>query len=256
MQNLLKIEFNQNVSNVFTVKDNRRDVQIERIPLWLSMIDAFVGKTGERSLEFATSRPMKRHVTIVNQNDQPMLSLVFFDKRLTINSRFQIDNNGYISFNVNTQNSITEKVVCKIGMTNTDDYKVRVHWYGHKHIFQMHPTVGPILEDPLQPVRSQTQNVNVRVNAVVKLSDESARIEVEEAGNGSARPNVEDIMANAENRTFSLLFDLKNLDELSFEMSNQFKSLLRNTIMDGRQITNRTITNRKDDDRSDDDQSN
>lgn len=239
MKNCLKVEFNRNVASEITVEDNGRKIGIERVTLWLSTIDAFVGKVGDRSLDFATSKPMKRHVTFVNQDNQPVLSLVFFEKRLIVNSRFQIDNNGFISFNVNATNLISEKITCKIGITNNDDdYKVRISWWGHKHVFQMHPLVGPVLQDPQQPDKKH-RDVNVRVDALVTVSgsdNESARIDanVQEMG----------VTENLQSRKFSLFIDLNDLDKSMFDMSEQFGSLLRNTLSISGMIAERRIAER------------
>lgn len=173
IQKLLKVEF-KNVTNVLSVRDVGRQVEIGNVPLWLSTIDAFVGKFSGNSLEFATSRPKKRHITFVNKNGEAFLSLVCYQKRATINNRFQLDENGLISFNCNARNEITETVVCTIAINNTSDvFKVRITWFGHKHIFEIHPLVGPILVDPQQPSEQRRgandQNMsNVRLNAVLE----------------------------------------------------------------------------------------
>lgn len=157
LNNQLKIEF-QNITGVFTVQDVEQNVEIGAIPLWLSAIDTFVAKFGLRSLCFATSRPMKRHITIMDRNNRPVLSLVFFQKILTINNRIELNDQGKVSFDCNARNSITGKIVCKIGVMNTTDvFKVRVTWFGQKHIFFVHPSVGPILVDPLQPPLTPTE---------------------------------------------------------------------------------------------------
>lgn len=73
------------------MQDIDREIEIKERPLWLSVIDAFVAEVCARSLEFATSRLMNRHITIVNKHGQPVFSLVCYENRLTINSRFQLD---------------------------------------------------------------------------------------------------------------------------------------------------------------------
>lgn len=162
LQNLLKIVF-QNVTEVFTAQDVSNNIEIGNVPLWLSTTDTFVAKTGPRSLSFATSRPMKRNITIVNKNNEPVLSLVFFQKMLTVNQRFELDDKGNISFNQSAVNGIEEKIVCKIGINNTADFfKIRISWHEHKHVFQVYPIIGPIVVDPQQPSYDQTPDLNRR----------------------------------------------------------------------------------------------
>lgn len=165
MKNLLKIEF-QSVTGDFFVHDVKSLVPIGNVPLWISTIDAFVGKIN-KSIEFATSHPMKRHVTIYNENKQIVLSLVFYEKMLYINGRFQIDNKGVISYNSNDENSVTEKIVCKIGIKNTEEvFKFRVTWHGHKHVFKFYPNVGAVNIDPCQPIEVQQPKPPADANAI------------------------------------------------------------------------------------------
>lgn len=96
MTNTLKLQFKE-VDDVFTVYDVRRQVPIDRTPMWLSAVDAFVGKSEPRTLEFATYRPKKRHVTILDVNENEVISLVFFQKVLTVNDRFHLDDKGVVS---------------------------------------------------------------------------------------------------------------------------------------------------------------
>lgn len=157
LQNTLKVEF-QKVDGKFTVEDRNRKVPIGGIPLWLSTVDAYIAKIETRSLSFAMSKPMKRHVTFVNKAGEPVLSLVFFQKVLKLNSRFEINEKGCISFNVDDRNDITERVICKIGLIETEDvFKVRITWHGHRHVFNVHRFHGPILIDPLEPPRNEPQ---------------------------------------------------------------------------------------------------
>lgn len=163
LHNLLKIEF-QNITGVFTVQDGNRNIEVGAVPLWLSTIDTFVGKIGARSLDFAISRPMKRHITIMDRNNKPVLSLVFFKKILNINNRIELNDKGKVSFDCDAQNEITENIVCKIGVMNTTDmFKVRITWCGKKHVFHIHPTIGPILVDPLQPLLTPTEPVQLAI---------------------------------------------------------------------------------------------
>lgn len=219
LQKPLKLEF-LNISNVLNVLDNDRKIEIDRIPLWLSVIDAHIGKVGERSLELATSRPMKRHIVIVDKNGVVALSLVFFEKRLTINSRIQIDSNGNVSFNINAQNDVTERIVSKIQIDNNDDiFKVRISWYGHKYVFHVYPDVGPILIDPLHPQKNgPTKKENININAVIKLQDEADDVRL--VGNVTSDGNL--------GRTFSLSFNVRDLDDSMFDLSQQFKDLFAN----------------------------
>lgn len=221
MLNQLKLDF-QHVESEFKVQDFRREVPIGPIPLWLSVIDAHVGQVGARSLEFATSRPMKRNITFIDQNNKPILSFVFYCNVLIINERFEINEKGNISFNVNARNEIKVPIVCEIRLRTIENpFKMRVTWYGHKHVFQVHPIIGPILIDPQQPIPSPSEakydTVNVRINAIDR-SDEGAV--------GGIDPNE---------RTFAVKINLRNIstlteDELGAMLKDLVVSLKRPAI--------------------------
>lgn len=219
MTSQLKLEFQQ-VTDKFTVIDVRREVDIGMVPLWLSTIDAHVGKSGDRSLKFATSRPMKRHVTFVNKNGVPVLSLVFYSKVLTVNDRFSINEKGIISFDGNARNTINERVVCKIRVNNVEDtFKVRVSWYDNKFVFNVHPRIGPILVDSQAPIvtaRPNEGNINVRINAIFQNDriDESA----------GAYTIAQD---EASERTFTVNLDLQGMDRMD---NAGFKVLLKDWV--------------------------
>lgn len=132
----------------------------------------------------------------------------------------QIDSNGNVSFNINAQNDVTERIVSKIQIDNNDDiFKVRISWYGHKYVFHVHPDVGPILIDPLHPQKNgPTKKENININAVIKLQDEADDVRL--VGNVTSDGNL--------GRTFSLSFNVRDLDDSMFDLSQQFKDLFAN----------------------------
>lgn len=164
----MRIDF-KNVTTEFVLRDNHKLVQIGEKPKWLSQIDAFIGKVDDRSLEIAVARPTKRHITIMNAQNQPVVSLVFFKKILTINTRFEIDDKGQVSFNCNAKNAIVEQVVCRIQTYNIEDvFNMRIIWYGHKVYFDVKPVIGPVLIDPIEPVKIKKEpSTEVNVNVTV-----------------------------------------------------------------------------------------
>lgn len=215
MQNHLQLDF-QKVASEFMVQDVRREVIVGPVPLWLSAIDAHVGQVGDRSLQFATSRPMKRHITFVDQNNKPILSFVFYFNVLTINERFELNEKGKISFNTNARNEINEPITCKIRIRTIEDtFKMRVTWHGYKHVFKVLPVIGPILVDPQEPIscpnEAKDDTVNVRINAIDR-SDEGAV--------GGIDPNE---------RTFTVKINWRNIstiadDELGALLKDWFKT--------------------------------
>lgn len=73
-----------------------------------------------------------RWILLEKEND-PVLSLVFFQKILTINNRFELNEKGRISYDCNSVNAITDRVVCEIQVNNIDEiFRVRIVWHGHK----------------------------------------------------------------------------------------------------------------------------
>lgn len=215
LHKLLQIEF-KGVSDVFTAVDIADDKEIKRVPLWLSAIDAFVGKIGERSLEFATSHTKMRHITFVDENDHAYLSIVCFGNRATINSRFHLNNMEIISFNRNSTNAINERVVCKIRTHGASGvFKVRITWFGHKHVFEIHPLIGPILVDPMKPLERNQNSAtfNVRIN----VFEDDRRREAEAPA-----------MA-LNDRIFTFRLNLSDFENSAFGLEQEFRRLLRNT---------------------------
>lgn len=225
MTNTLKLQFKE-VDDEFTVYDVRRQVPIVRTPIWLSAVDAFVGKSEPRTLEFATSRPKKRHITILDVNEKEVISLVFFQKVLTVNDRFHLDDKGVVSYNVNDSNGISEPVACKIRtFNNADVFKVRVWWYGHKFTFDIHPIVGPLLVDSRRPVNKGNDNFNVFIN--VENMDIAEAAEVSEGAIGGIVQTVGGAQQQAGEMKFSLRIDHRDFDS---NFAQTFSTMLRETI--------------------------
>lgn len=151
------------------IRDSNQEIEILFDTKWLSTIDAFVKKVGVRSIEFKSSRPMKRNVTIVNKDGKPVVSLVFLTKLLIVNNRYEINDKGQITYNCAAESLVERPITC-IMVKNTENvFKMRVHWYGFKHAFLVHPDVVTI-KDPLMRNRENSltdNNANeVEENAV------------------------------------------------------------------------------------------
>lgn len=177
---------------------------------------------------------MKRPIAICNQNVETILSLVCFEKRLIVNSRIRIDENGSVTFNCNTENATADNIMFKIGVYSTAEVmKARLTWYGHKHVFKLYPLVGPILIDPLQPTEQEERgknDVNVRVN-IVAVSKHEAATAGTHSVDGNVRMNTviegeaSGINNILQNRTLKMRFNLRNLDQAILDMSQQFSGL-------------------------------
>lgn len=248
MKNTLKIEF-QKVRDEFFVLDVNRKIMIGNAPLWLSGIDTFVGKVGVRALDFAMSRPMKRHITIMSRGE-PVLSLVFFEKMLKLNNRFEMNDKGTISFNTDGTNAITEQVVSKIGIYTTEEvFKARISWHGHKHVFDVYPTIGPVLLDPQRPERVPQQpshdgaTTMIRVNVFDRAGPSEDKDTDDQAGAVGNDPGAEIQPNLLFERTFKLSLNLNDLNRPDFDMEREFGDLVRSAIRgmkrDDRQISER-----------------
>lgn len=222
LQNLLKIDF-QKVDNNIYVDDNGRENAIERAPLWLSAVDAFVGRVGERSIEFAISRPLKRHVTIINTQKVPVLSLVFFENVLRLNNRFSMDKFGQISLNTGASNEISEQVVCRIGIHESQDmFKVRIHWHGHKHVFEVIPTVGPIFVDPLRPNLMQPATTVAMDNANTQQPYEEIQ--------PCSSQQIPKVRNDRDFTEFTVRINVSDVNRTGFNLERQFVDFIRNTM--------------------------
>lgn len=221
MQKILKVDFQQ-VTGDFFIQDVKNNVPIGSIPLWISTIDVFVGKIGN-SLEFAASRPTKRHITFLNDKNQPALSLVFTENKLIVNDRFTLDEKGVISYNCNAENTITEKLVCRIGIQNTEQvFKVRINWHGHKHVFHVYPVIGPVSIDPQQPIKIQQPNpatIDNKIALNVVFNQQGANDENEGAIGGLL----------PQDRVYTVHLDLPGLNR-SMVNDEFMVNLLRKTI--------------------------
>lgn len=134
----MQIDF-QGIGDDVYIRDVNRDVEIGSKPKWLSTLDAFITKIGNRSFEITGSKPMNRNVTIIDKEHKPVVSLVFFTKVLVINGRYEINDKGLITYNCNTENNIELPSVCKIKVQNNGPvFKTRIHWWDQKHVVEVH----------------------------------------------------------------------------------------------------------------------
>lgn len=96
MKELMSIEF-LDVSDTFCILDHGREIVIGTNLLWIYNIGAYVQKEN-RTLKFLTTWSMKRNLTIVNANDEPVLSIVDKSTNVNVNGRFEMKEDGWISF--------------------------------------------------------------------------------------------------------------------------------------------------------------
>lgn len=149
MQNILQIDF-KGVHDEFFVRDVQHDIEVSTDLLWMSAIDTFISKPKPNSLKFISSRCMQRTINVMDKNDSVVLSLVFDNNRIVVNRRFQLSENGMITFSQRDKNGFTDHLEgCAVRVKNTDDvFKVRLGKWGNWFHFDVYP-IGPILMDPL-----------------------------------------------------------------------------------------------------------
>lgn len=186
MQNILQIDF-RGVSDEFFVRDVQSDIEVSTDALWMSAIDTFISKPNPKSLKFTSSRCMQRTINVMDKNNSVVLSLVFDNNSIVVNRRFELRENGMITFNRGDKNGFTDHLEgCAVRVKNTDDvFKVRLGKWGIWFHFDVYP-IGPILMDPL----------------LTEAEKSIAQVHVQTAANALAlASNIENLGNTIENQT-------------------------------------------------------
>lgn len=181
MKDLFVIDFRQ-VDEVISVIDGNNKIDIGNIPLWLSTIDVFVSKNSAYSLKFCSARQKKKNITIVNKENKPVISLLFDDNHIIVNSRYIIRKNGWIAYQYKTDESIdNEPNASIIKVINTEDvFKLRLRAWDVNFIFDVYP-IGPIWVDPILDAAKKSVEDKSEIDASVLNAAEGNEAENNES---------------------------------------------------------------------------
>lgn len=143
---LLRLEF-QDIEDLFTVHDVNRELEIRDVPMWLSLIESYVARDSDRSLVISGSRPMTRQLVILDKNDTAVVSFVHDENCLVVNGRYNVYQNGWISYRTDVRNDIDPAMVFIKLKSTAKVFKMRVHCFEKKYVFDVYP-IGAIFRDP------------------------------------------------------------------------------------------------------------
>lgn len=74
LQTLIGLDFLL-IEDTFAVLDGNREIIIGDKPLWMLNMETFVSQTAHRSLEFSSSRPGRKNLTIANKQNKTVVSI-------------------------------------------------------------------------------------------------------------------------------------------------------------------------------------
>lgn len=176
IQKLAELKF-LSIDNKITVLDGSRSIEINELPLHISTIDCVIQKSGNRSFQLLSSRHSKRSITIVNRRGEAVISIVFDSDCVTVNGRYQLRKNGYVSFHVDKLNTIVQP---KLGLiqvlNNAEVFAMRLIVWDQIFEFDVYPS-GPILVDAqMKYQRSLEQKKRTELQAIAattQTNDES-----------------------------------------------------------------------------------
>lgn len=117
-------------------------------------------------------------------------------------------------------------------------FRVRVSWHGHKHVFHVHPIVGPSLIDPQEPNRKEKPEgptKNVLVNAVFKRPEQPGAVDGNmdiQGAFGGVLPRLDQIMPeNLQDllidHTFTVHLDMRGIERLVSGIGKKLFGLFR-----------------------------
>lgn len=154
----------------FVVKNGERDITIGSSIAWMTRHDCYIRSTnGGRSLLFFDAKPKDRCITILNQNEGGHLSIDIGADVVTVNNRYSLYRDGWVSFNQFHPNCVTIENVCAVKLGNIDELlKVRLnllHW-GMVYKFN-----GAILQDSLLTVAIKSAENVIDDNSIVQMSN-------------------------------------------------------------------------------------
>lgn len=105
VDDFMKIEFTH-VADNFLVEKFGRWTEVKSSHTWLPSINAFITKEEFRTLVLVHSHSIKRSITVYNDDNEGVFSIIVDDNVIKVNDRYELHRNGYIAFDSNIKNNI------------------------------------------------------------------------------------------------------------------------------------------------------